>query len=339
MHRDGEMQRRLAHAAGVVLTAAAWACTPATAHSPPVIPGPIASDVHSEGEVSPVAVETPAVPEKVEDTGRSEQPIAQRDFAAEWTWIQTRFADATEYRPVKDEDIPLEPLLSWARPEGTTTIYDRACRPIPVERKGEQLCGLINRQTSTHGNFKDVHADELLLDQRIVQTAGSEEIYRRTKNGRWKLESTGGIGEAHSVGLLLSNVTLDAAWYNGQVVQLHIACAKRIEEEVPCIGGGSRKCVRCLEWGIHPSSMEQGYAMGRYVPQTIGQATDPVDCSAPCPSAEQLPDDARRAQAALKGHEFVTEGPEEHPYLFRTRDACRRYRRAHPIPDGDLRTW
>ena len=317
-------------AVGLLLAVTAFACTPTATRTPTNIaeaPAAQAPGTTSDEKTTAVRKERTQAPQ-----------AAVANFAAEWAWIRGRYPDAALYRPVENEDALLGELLSWAQPQAKTTIYDRACRPIRVERTDDQLYGLYNRQTQVRGSFKDVHTGELLLDQRIVVTDGFSESYRRGRNGRWQLEIAGAMGEAHTVGLLLSNVTSDAAWYNGELVRLRIACTKRLEEESPCTSGGSRKCVRCLEWGIHPSSMEPGYGRARHVPQTTAQATEAIDCTAPCRS-DILPQEGRRAQAALRGHPFVVDGLEEHPFLFRTRKACRQYRRAHRIPPDVLRTW
>lgn len=269
--------------------------------------------------------------------------VAQPDqadigFDAEWKRIQSQFPEAAKYRPVEKARTPLQDLLNWARPDATTTIYDRACRPIRVERRDDELYGVVNQQTSVEGNIKNVHSDEIFLRARIDVSCGFDESYHREKSGRWIHDDTSATGCGRSVGYVLSKVTAEAAWYNDVVVGLSVACIGHFEEEMSCIGGGRRKCTRCREWGLVAHSLEPNYGIGRSGGPTIGvKVPDPVDCSAPCPHMD-LPG-IRRAQDILKGHAFLAGGSDEPPFFFRTRAGCTRYRRKHPIAARDLSTW
>jgi hypothetical protein len=280
-----------------------------------------------------------SVPESPPGDSQATAPASVADdFEGQWKQVVSRFPEAAEYREAQAARVPLQDLLNWAPPGRATTIYDRACRPIRIGRRDDAFHGLVNKQTSVEGNSRNEHADEVLLGARIVVTCGIDKHYRRGWHGQWVNDRTGFTGCVNPVGLRLSKVTSDAAWYNDQVVRLYIACTANLDEEMPCAGGGSRKCTRCLEWGIHATSLEQKYGMGRSVPTVTGKATMPVDCSSPCPSMD-LPDGSKDMQDALEGRKFLVEGPEEHPFLFRTRAACMRYWRQHPIPADEQRVW
>jgi hypothetical protein len=132
-----------------------------------------------------------------------------------------------------------------------------------------------------------------------------------------------------SYGLALSRVTSEAVWYNGLPVRLYIGCTKKLKEDMACIGGGSRHCTRCTEWGVHAQSLDAMRGGGsRQVSKVASRAVEPVDYTHPCPELSP-PADAQRAQAALAGREFMMEGVEEHPFFFRTRAACIAYRSQH----------
>lgn len=331
MQRDD--MKAMVVAVAAVLATTGGACGGAVAQSP----RPVRADGSKACQASggPQALPPPS-------PGRpASGPVARAPASAtaphgeaegEWNWVQTQFPDAAKYHLAARPPVPLQELLSWARPNGTTTVYDRACRPIRVERGEDALHGPVNQETKVEGRRKTVHTDEVALGGHLVVTCGADRYYRRGKDGRWIGDGESFTACASPVGPLLSKVTQDAAWYNHEVVRLSITCAEELREEALCTGGGSRTCTRCRKWSIHARNVGVGKLA------ITAKVTTPADCRAPC-AGSGLSESARRAAEFLEGREFLADGPKEHPDLFRSRAACVRYRAKHPIPADQLKTW
>ena len=192
-----------------------------------------------------------------------------------------------------------------------------------------------------------VESDGYTFDSTILLTDGGTDTYQRHR-GRWVKNGGSVHGCAESAGHFLSRVTSTAAHYDGVIVALYPVCGSFAETIQHCRRGGTRRCRRCTSWdvGVRSLTSRVGYGRGGAIIVSIGPVMGPkfkpprVDCSQPCPGSGS---GKAKAQAALgrilKGRRFLTGGGSDHPYLFRTRRACRRYRARKRISTSDLDVW
>ncbi|MCA9554378.1 MAG: hypothetical protein KC933_30360, partial [Myxococcales bacterium] len=89
---------------------------------------------------------------------------------------------------------------------------------------------------------------------------------------------------------------------------------------------------RCLRYGVIASGHGPGYGLAT---QVVVRTATTADCKSPCPP-EPEPEDVTRANGLLAGQRYLMEGLDEHPLFFKSKKACRTYRRRHPIPQDDL---
>lgn len=122
---------------------------------------------------------------------------ADPDPAGAQAWLTARFPELSEYAPVAQQERALAALLTWAR---LGTIYDRRCRPIPVERRGDALYAKVNVQRETRARTRVESADELLIGTDLVLTCGYTTTSRRDADGRWREVSTSATGCADQSG-------------------------------------------------------------------------------------------------------------------------------------------
>jgi hypothetical protein len=84
--------------------------------------------------------------------------------------------------------------------------------------------------------------------------------------------------------------------------------------------------------------MDQGWGEQHDTSTQVRQGDKQADCARACPS-HPIPEEIRQLKERLVHEQFVTEGGEEHPFLFRSREACERYRTQRPIPKDALVPW
>jgi hypothetical protein len=207
-----------------------------------------------------------------------------------------------------------------------------------VQRAEDTLRGYIHRGFTLEGGTLQESMGQITIGARLDSFDGSTNTYERNAEGVWEQASSGGGESWTRVGYALSNVTADAAWYDDALVTLSIECSLKVHEESACRNGPRRTCERCEAWGLFPTSSES-FGMSRA--PTVRKAVNrsPADCSASCPPVER-PDDVKRAAEALRGHDFFTNaGMEPHPFVFRTQEACKAYRKIHPFSRGELEAW
>jgi len=264
---------------------------------------------------------------------------------AQWKQWQQRFPALKRYRLLSLDPFPVKKLLAWIPVGGSGSVYDRRCRRIRVSRTTDSLYGTRVTSRRIRRKTLEVQSDEYTFDSTILLTDGGTEFYERRRR-RWV--KTGGAvhGCARSVGHFLSRVTSTAAYYDAVLVALYPVCGSfevRIEH---CRQGGTRRCRRCRSWdvGMRSLTARVGYGRGRAPVVTIGPAsgsgyTPPrVDCSKPCPGSNKA-EAVATLRRFLKGRRFINATGNDHPYLFRSRRACRRYRRSKRIPKDDLDVW
>jgi len=266
--------------------------------------------------------------------------LPQRDarFDADWQWIRTRFPQAKAYRDAQ-HDSWLPRLLDWAPVDGAITVFDRSCRAVQVRRTDEVLHGYIHRSFTLEVDTLVESMDEILLGASLAVYDGSVDTYERNAEGIWEQASSGGGGGGTTIGFALSKVTADAAWYDDVSVTLSTECAEEVQEESVCRNGSRRTCARCEGWGLFPTSSDSSFG-GAWVPaRRKVMNRSPSDCGAPCPAIER-PADVKRAAEILRGHAFfmATESA-PHPFVFRTENACKAYRKVHRFSRDELDVW
>lgn len=108
---------------------------------------------------------------------------------------------------------PLAAFLSWFKDGSRGVIYDRSCDELRLKRAGDALVVRVNVTTKVSGATKTVTSQELIVDQSLALTDGSNVNYQR-KGARWIEVSSGGTGGARSLGYSLSKVKDNAAWFS-----------------------------------------------------------------------------------------------------------------------------
>jgi len=103
-----------------------------------------------------------------------------------------------QYGDLEEAARILPRLLRWAAPTGRTTVFDLACRAIPVKRHGRELTG--QAPGGKDGNWYGVSFSVQ------VELTGPN---WQSKDGKSATVS----GELQLVQTALSKVTRDAAWY------------------------------------------------------------------------------------------------------------------------------
>jgi hypothetical protein len=264
-------------------------------------------------------------------------PNADAVAAADWSWLTQEFPDVKELRPL-EETLPLrDALLAWALPGQSTTVYDRACRPLNLRRDDDGLHGIVNERVKVDGNTKTRWYDEIVFSNQIELFCSNMDTYERTNRGGWTKDSSSGSGCAEMVGYILSDVSQDAAWYNGATVSVSFECDEPAVDAQDCADGTSRECKRCKAWGVWLEGRGQGPGFSK-VTKTVRSKSTGVDCRAPCPAVAP-PAKVTRAAAIVAGRMFLTNFSEDPPYLFRTRAACRSYTKQHPLSPEDRKPW
>jgi hypothetical protein len=103
--------------------------------------------------------------------------------------------------------------------------------------------------------------------------------------------------------------------------------------------GKAKACERCEEWKVRAHSLESNFGISRH--PSVRRVTLPPanDCDSPC-AVNPPPPDVQRANEALRGREFLyTIDWNDHPLVFRTKAACRAYRKIHRFTADDLDFW
>ncbi len=252
---------------------------------------------------------------------------AEADFAAAWQRATAALPALADYRPLELGAVPLPALLAWVPADGSALVYDSRCRPIRVRRDNDALVGRTEVKTTVTGGVKRVESRTVRFGRSIDLLVPGWTSYERDAAGRWVESGGGGRSELESRPGTLSRVTDQAAWYAGFLVELELACNRPLEVTSPCRQGGERTCRRCRALGVRARSVSPGFGVGsgHAGPQRI-RTSEPVDCSGPCPPD---PTAATRARLAplLQGRTFLTvPGDDQPPALFRSREACRRWR-------------
>lgn len=230
-------------------------------------------------------------------------------------------------------------LLAWAPPGQPVTVFDRACRPAVVTRGDDELYGTLTREIRRSKTTLTESFDELSIGATLSELGCSSAEYEREASGRWVLTSSQGLGCARLIGNALSEVTDDAAWYDGAYFRLTIGCLESVRETTACPDGTTRACLQCERWGVKPQSLESRYGIHRQTRIRDVTATTTSACGSPCP-ADDPPADVRRANEALRGGEFFrTLDVTLHPVVFRTAAACRAYRKVHRFSAEELDAW
>lgn len=265
------------------------------------------------------------------------------DFESEWRWLQSEFPEARAYVPREKAVLPVQDLLAWAGAATTLSIFDWDCRRIRVRSADGAFKGNTNirEQIAADGQTKSVSYSEAVFGATVEVVEAGIVSYEKVK-GRWV--ETGGQGYSNGgyTSLFLSRVSRDAAWYSGAIVGLSMECHQKTNEVTSCTEAGTRTCSWCSEWGFHKENRSGQRLMGWHqsVREITVAAPKEADCSRACPSTA-MPEKVRRAQSLLKGHTFFLdmEAEIEHPLIFRTHEACTRYRRIHHIPASDSNPW
>ena len=265
--------------------------------------------------------------------------------AEAWDWVRSMLdpKDAADLR-VTDEDAVLKQLLAWAPTDAPITIYDRACRPLELVRSKEVLTGDIHAHTSTEGRTKEVAGDTIWVGRHVI-LSGYDQTYERGKDGKWVL--TGGRGRfcTRSDGRL-SKVTNTEAWWGAESGRVTVECNGYDGHRQRCADGSERVCKTCdrltLVFRGDPD-YECRPLSGGSLTGMVSRISSPApvmqpDCTLPC-SHDTFADKIAAANEALQHVSFTLGGREKHPSLFRSRAACRSYKKQHIIPKDQLERW
>jgi hypothetical protein len=264
------------------------------------------------------------------------EPLMTFDEA--WTWLGTELPDDTAELRLVDDGL-LEKLLAWAPPDGGVTVYDRRCRPLRLFRNETSLDGSIHVKTKVRGKRKTVSGESISFSWYIEVVCGFDNEYERGANGAWEEVGASATGCADTIGFSLSEVTATAAWYGGAMVDLQVRCGHTREIAQRCLDGSERTCASCGRLALRIRSHQSHYGVGSASSSMRTAAPgERTDCSIPCP-ADVLTPRVPAVNAALEGVELEQIGLEKHPTIFRTRAACREYRKRHRIPAGELDPW
>jgi hypothetical protein len=226
-------------------------------------------------------------------------------------------------------------LLSWVQPGETTTIFDRLCRPMRVQRVDEQLIAQVDVSSKTQGNRKTVRSRELIIDSALALTSGSTTGYTR-REGHWVETDSSGMSDAKKVGDTLSKIESDAAWFDAVPVTFGPGCLVARIETTAC-GARERVCRSCQRWALVPRGVDpsHGFAIAPEHQEVRRQADD---CSAAC-APDSPPPELSLEAAKIKGKMFYDLSITSHPYLFRTRAACDRYGHNHALSKAGRLPW
>ncbi|AKV01888.1 hypothetical protein AKJ09_08551 [Labilithrix luteola] len=258
-------------------------------------------------------------------------------FDEAWAWLSAELPkDTASLRPSRD-DGRLERLLAWAPPGGTTTVFDRACRPLKVARNEGSLDGDVHVKTVVHDRTKTVSGDTIELGRDITLVCGFDFTYERDASGKWVKTVVSATGCATTIGHSLSEVTDAEAWYGSAPARIEVKCSSRLETRQRCLDGTERTCSKCTRVAIELDGPGHLRIPGGCAVLGPGRRPEPADCAVACP--DDLGAKIATVNAALSGATFEEFRLESHPTLFRTRSACLAYRRLHAIPRDQLETW
>jgi hypothetical protein len=245
-------------------------------------------------------------------------------FAAEWKAAIQAIPDLARFRPLDLGPAPLDALLSWAGPRGAT-VYDERCRPIRVERDGRELAGDRVTRVSFEDGYKRVDAEDLRFGRQRAVLGPGHTLYAR-KAGRWVEAGGGGCGCAEYPSGMLTRVTRNVAWYGSGIVTLRLACASCSETVTPCTDReGERVCRKCRSTWTQSFPVDPAVGVGYPGILTARVRTPPADCSAPC-EPDELGTRIENVNRILGKREFLDPDDRGKPGLFRTKEACRKYR-------------
>lgn len=252
----------------------------------------------------------------------------------------SRFPALAEYADASDERVEAlrSALLSWAETEGSTTVFDRACRPAEVTRRKHALYGALSRGIKRDRASITEEYDQIWFGSRIEASGCKFLEYERNAAGQWTAGKLTVMSCPEQIGSDLSQVSGDAAWYDGKEAALSIECAGQIIEKTKCPDGSVRVCERCTSFQPSPYLMSPtGY---RYSPSPVGMwLTSTEACGTPCP-IDPLVADVERANEALSGRVFFVKSEENaHPFVFRTKRACLAYQKTHRFHQDELDVW
>lgn len=286
-----------------------------------------------------IATAPPGTPTEPARAAPPPVPVpATMTFDEAWAWLREQLPEATaNLRPAGD-DRRLDELLSWAAPDGTITLYDRACRKLALTRNERSLDGDIHVKEIVRGNTRTVSGESISFGWTITVLCGFDNEYQRTETGAWQETASSATGCATTVGHNLSEVTGTEVWYGGAALQLSAVCVMRHEKTQRCLDGSQQTCSSCERLGLEIESSDLHHRTTTAVGATrMFAGPEPVDCPA-CPADERTTKLAA-VNAALKGAALERVDLERHPTLFRTRAACRAYRKRHKISASERSLW
>jgi hypothetical protein len=259
--------------------------------------------------------------------------------AEELAWATTRFPEIADHLSEQQMEALTLALLSWAEPGQSITVFDRACRPALVTRYDDELLGNLTRAITRTGGTIGESYDQISIGFRMNEFGCNHVDYERNAAGKWAVASSQGLGCWNIIGRALSQVRDDAAWYDAALVRLTVECSRKVLEETACADGKAKTCERCEEWKVRTHSLESNFGISRHTGVRRVTLPPSTHCDAPC-ALDTPPPDVRRANEALRGHEFLyTSDWNEHPLVFRTKAACRAYRKIHRFSAEELDSW
>lgn len=257
-----------------------------------------------------------------------------------WAWVRAALPEESgDLRLLEESEDPLDRLLGWIEPGATAVVFDRLCRKLTLTRNEASLDGALGVRAERRGKTKLVSGEAIRFDHFITLLGGFMREYERDA-GSWEEVGAMGSGCLDYLGHRLSEVTDTQAWYGGAAVTISLVCRQRREAEQRCHDGTTRVCTFCERIGLSIRSLERHFMVS-----TVGGAStrtpagpDLTDCTVLCPPDERV-DEFTTLNASLEKAKFLLTDIEEHPTLFRTRAACREYRKRHRLAAEDHAQW
>ncbi len=227
---------------------------------------------------------------------------------ADWRWLRGRFSELNFAR--RKNAAVLASLLDWVPVGGDAVAFDLTCRPLRLERNEHCLSALLVH-TTTLGWSSPSAMMTLSFGARVSIRGFPEGAVRRG---------------------VLSAVDQDAAYWRGEEVKLLVKCEQWIARTVICEGEDAPRRSRiCSRYGFRSVPVDPTIQAADFISEVEERAPPSNPDDRFC-RKEPMPEDFRRAEVILRNEVLIADRLETHPLLFRTREACRAYRRAHKLP-------
>ncbi len=213
--------------------------------------------------------------------------------------IAKKFPEIGRYRTDAPDPRLLSKLSTWAQPGRSVVVYSRSCQPLSLRRVGRHLQGDTHRPTETSGDSRTRSGRRIGFGEFITAESYVHVDKPPQSSSTFDFDDEW-IDDAGTTRLRLSKVTDEAVWYaSGTEVALSVQCRDQPFGE-----------ASCKRWEIVPEFPHEKPGLRMMRPRLV------------------LPESVAGVQAALQGKRFLADFHEV-PYLFRTENGCKTYRKTH----------